>query len=41
MQLYKNTKVTVCLCDGDTNFFDIFAVVLEENALAHFCLWHT
>ena len=33
MTHYKNTKVTVCLQDGDTNFFDIVAGVLQGDTL--------
>ena len=32
--LYKNTKVIVCSPDGDTNFFDIIAGVLQGDTLA-------
>ena len=32
--LYKNTKVNVCSPDGDTNFFDIVAGVLQGDKLA-------
>ena len=31
MMLYKNTKVKVCLPDGDTDYFDIVAGVLPET----------
>ena len=31
---YKNTKVKVCLSDGDTDYFDIVAGVLQEDTLA-------
>ena len=34
MMLYKNTKVKVILPDGDTDFFDIVAGVLQEDTLA-------
>ena len=34
MMLYKNTKVKVCSPDGDTDFFDIVAGVLQGNTLA-------
>ena len=34
MILYKNTKVMFCSPDGDTNFFDIFAGVLQGNTSA-------
>ena len=30
----KNTKVKVCSPDGETDFFDIVAVVLQEDTLA-------
>ena len=30
MMLYKTTKAIVCSLDGDTDFFDIFTVVLQE-----------
>ena len=32
--LYRNTKVKVCLPDGDTEYFDIIAGVLRGNMLA-------
>ena len=32
--LYKNTKVKVRSADGDTEYFDIVAGVLQENTLA-------
>ena len=32
--LYKNTKVKVCSPDGDTNYFDIVAGVLQGDTLA-------
>ena len=32
--LYKNTKVKVCSLDGDTEYFDIIAGVLQGNPLA-------
>ena len=31
MMLYKNMKVKVCLLDGDTDFFDIVASVLQGD----------
>ena len=31
MMLYKNTEVNVCSPDGDTDFFDIVAGVLQED----------
>ena len=34
MMLYKNTKAMVCLPDGDTEFFDIVAKVLQGDTLA-------
>ena len=34
MMLYKNTKVKVHSLDGDIDFFDIVAGVLQGNALA-------
>ena len=40
--LYKNTKVEVCSTDGDTDYFDIIAGVLQGDTLAPylfiFCL---
>ena len=33
MMLYKNTKVKVCLRDGDTDYFDIVAGVLQGDRL--------
>ena len=33
MMLYKNRKVKVRLLDGDTDFFDIVASVLQEDTL--------
>ena len=38
MMLYKNTKVKVCLLDGDTDFFDIVAGVLQGDTLAPYLL---
>ena len=32
--LYRNTKVKVCSLDGDTDYFDIVAGVLQGNTLA-------
>ena len=32
--LYRNTKVKVCSPDGDTDYFDIVAGVLQEGTLA-------
>ena len=34
MILYKNTKVKVCSPDGDTEYFDIVAGVLQGDTLA-------
>ena len=34
--LYKNTKVKVCSPDGNTDYFDIVAGVLQGNALASY-----
>ena len=34
MMLYRNTKVKVCSLDGDTDYFDVVAVVLQEDTLA-------
>ena len=34
MMLYSNTKVKVRSPDGDTDFFDIFAGLLQEYILA-------
>ena len=34
MMIYKNTKVKVCSQDGDTDFFDIVAGVLQGDTLA-------
>ena len=34
MMLYKNMKVKVCLLDGDTDYFNIVAVVLQGDTLA-------
>ena len=34
MILYKKTKVKVCSQDGDTDYFDIVAGVLQEDTLA-------
>ena len=34
MMLYKNTKVKVRSPDGDTNYFDIVAGVLQGDTLA-------
>ena len=32
--LYRNTKVKVCFSDGDTDYFDIVAGVLQGETLA-------
>ena len=34
MMFCKNTKVKICSPDGDTDFFDIVAGVLQEDTLA-------
>ena len=34
MILYRNTKVKVCSLDGDTDYFDIVAGVLQGDTLA-------
>ena len=34
MMLYRNTKVNVCFPDGDTDYFDIVAGVLQGDTLA-------
>ena len=34
MMLYKNAKVKVCSPDGDTDYFDIVADVLQGDTLA-------
>ena len=41
MMLHKNTKVKVRSPDGDTDFFDIVAGVLQGNTLASylFIIW--
>ena len=36
MILYKNTKVIVCLSDGDTDFFDIGSGDLQVDILVLF-----
>ena len=33
MMLYRNTKVKVCSPDGDTDYFDIVAGVLQVDTL--------
>ena len=44
MMLYRNTKVKVCSSDGDTDYFDIVAGVLQEDTLAPYlfiiCLYY-
>ena len=37
MMVYTNTKVKVCSPDGDTDFFDIVAGVLQGDTLPHTC----
>ena len=39
MMLYKNTKVKVHSLDGDTDYFDIVADVLQGDILAHTSLF--
>ena len=36
MMLYRNTKVKVCSPDGDTDYFDIVAGVLQGDTLASY-----
>ena len=36
IMLYKNTKVKVCLPDGNTDFFDIAAGILQGDTLASY-----
>ena len=38
--LYRNTKVKVCSPDGDTDYFDIIAGVLQGDTLAPIPLYH-
>ena len=39
MMLYRNTKVKVCSMDGETDYFDILAGVLQGDTLApYLCL---
>ena len=38
MMLYKNSKVKVFSLDGNIEFFDIVAGVLQENTLAPYLL---
>ena len=33
MILYRNTKVKVCSLDGDTDYFDIVAGILQGDTL--------
>ena len=40
MMLYKNTKVKVCSPDGDTDYFDIVAGVLQGDTLAPIPVYH-
>ena len=40
MMLYKNTKVKVCSLDGDADYFNIVAGVLQENTLAPIPVYH-
>ena len=40
MILYRNTKVKVCSPDGDTEYFDIVAGVLQGDTLAPVLLYH-
>ena len=35
MILYRNTKMKICSPDGDTDYFDIVAGVLQETHLPH------
>ena len=36
IMLYKNMKTVVCSCEGDTDFFNIIAGVLQGNTFAHY-----
>ena len=36
MMLYKNTKVKICSPDGNTDYFEIVAGVLQEDTLASY-----
>ena len=36
MMLYRNTKVKVCSPDGDTDYFDIVAGVLQGDTLSRY-----
>ena len=36
MMLYKNMKVKVCSPDGDTDFFDILAGIMQGDTLAQY-----
>ena len=38
MMLYRNTTVKVCSPDGDTDYFDIVAAVLQGDILAPYLL---
>ena len=38
MMLYKNMKVNVCSGDGDTDFFDTDAGVLQGDILAPYLI---
>ena len=38
MMLYKNTKVKICFPDGDTDYFDIVAGVLQGDTLAPYLM---
>ena len=38
MMLYKNTSVKVYSLDGDTDFFDIGAGVLQQNTMPNIWL---
>ena len=40
MILYRNTKVKVRSPDGDTEYFDIVAGVLQGDTLARIPLYH-
>ena len=45
MMLFKNTKVKICSPDGDTDYFDIVAGVLQGDSLTPYlfiiCLDYT
>ena len=36
MMLYRNKKVKVCAQDGDIDYFDLVASVLQEDTLASY-----